>query len=112
MSFNIPDPITYLMAWAATITGIWFLFEKTDETLSDQSRLSIGLWLKRATKNKTILNWPAHFIEIFDKVFDRDPKSFRRIRNSCIASTIFSLIMFFVWRSYRPIQNRGTSLNS
>lgn len=87
----------YLTSWACVIATIWFLFEKTEDTVNTVTKASISAWLKNMNAGKDILNWPQQFSIIFDHIFGKNFLSRRFFFCSCIASTAASLIFFSIW---------------
>ena len=117
MTFQIPSIITYVIAWASTIAGIWFLFEKAEDTISKQSRDSLSAWINNFNLGQVTPKWTSHFVTVFDQVFTKYHFSFRCFLRSCVASSVISLIVFLIWKSqhediYKYYLENGTFLKA
>ena len=59
----------YVFAWASTTGGPWFLFDKAEKALSDESRARVVGWVKEADLESTLASIPAQFALLFDRIF-------------------------------------------
>ena len=103
MNLAVPKLVGYALAWGGCVGAVWFLFEKTEDTLHEDARSSIGSWLARLEVARFIREWPANFAEIFDSVFGRRHLSVRCLAASCLCSSFFSAVVFFVWKAEQPM---------
>ncbi|MFX1453072.1 MAG: hypothetical protein ACFFCM_19715 [Promethearchaeota archaeon] len=102
MKFYIPPLISYVASWVATIAGIWFLFDKSEETINDETRNKISQWLKNLDLKGPSKNWPDHFLKTFDSIFGKRHFSFKCFFRSCVASYLSANIMFFCIFAFNP----------
>ena len=97
--FAVPDFATYLAAWAASITGIGLLFSSLDTVVPCPTRRRIGEFLRNT---EVRFQWNESFVDIFDTIFGKACFTPRRLLMSAVISTIFSVVMYLVWRSFQP----------
>jgi hypothetical protein len=90
----------FLASWIGSLSFVWFLFSKLEDTLSLDTKSKILDSLKQKSQHEN--NWPQQFSEIFDSIFGEKHLSWRCFIRSCIASSFFSIIMFFLWLSIHP----------
>lgn len=76
----------YLMAWAGTTGGLWFLFGKAESSLSEEVRHGVIDWFR--PKNIQTVAWaiPNQFAALFDVVFTPRHWSRECFNRSCLAS--------------------------
>lgn len=89
----------YVFAWASTTGGLWFLFDKAEKALSDESRAKVVGWVKEADLKSTIASVPAQFALLFDRVFGEKHLSRHCFNRSCVASALSFLV---VWVALLP----------
>ena len=87
----------YLVAWAATTGGLWFLFEKGEKTLSEESRGKVVGWVQQTDLKSGIESIPAQFAFLFDRIFGEKHFS-RQCFNRSSAASAFSVLV--VWAVY------------
>lgn len=75
----------YLLAWAGTTGGLWFLFEKAEEALADESRVRVAEWFKEKDPGAGIAAVPQHFSTLFDQVFGE-----RHLSWSCFGRSVLA----------------------
>ena len=76
----------YLMAWGATTGGLWFMFEKAEKALSDESRGKVVGWLRQNELSAGIESIPAQFAFLFDRIFGERHLTWRCFRRSAVVS--------------------------
>jgi len=86
----------YLMAWAGTTGGIWFLFEKAEQTLSDETRRTVAARLREADARVAIESIPSQFALLFDRVFGERHLSWRCFKRSSVASLVAAAVSALV----------------
>ena len=59
----------YLLAWATTTGGLWFLFEKAEKALGEESRSEVVGWLDETDFRGSMESIPAQFAVLFDRLF-------------------------------------------
>lgn len=96
---KVPSLVTYILAWAGTVGVIWFLFEKTEDTITTTAKNSISAWLKHFRLPAEMGRWPERFTAVFDHVFSERHFSIQCFVRSCLASSVFSFILFLAWKS-------------
>jgi hypothetical protein len=92
----------YLMAWAGTTGGVWFLFEKAEKALSEESREKVVVWMGARDVAAVIDSIPSQFAMLFDRVFGSRHLSRRCFLRSCLASGFTSLVLFGGWVALHP----------
>ena len=98
-SFSI---VAYSGAWLTTIGGVWFLFEKVDETLAPDVRARLGDWLDNLSPRGSVRRWPSLFIALFDQTFGERHLSWFCLRRSVIASFLVTWIVGVLWMVLHP----------
>jgi len=92
----------YVMSWLGISYGIHRLFEKAEEVLNQETKKSVTRWLKNLDVAEKVHNWPQAFAENFDAVFGKKHRSWKCFFRSCLASTLASVIVIFIWVWMRP----------
>ncbi len=92
----------YVFAWAATTGGLWFLFEKAEKALSEQSREIVVDRIRGADFTTSFESIPAQFALLFDRVFGEKHLSWRCFFRSAIASTAATFIVYSASVSLSP----------
>jgi hypothetical protein len=83
----------YLMAWAGTTGGLWFLFEKAERSLSEESRDKVAALIRSVDLHAAVESIPAQFGDLFDQVFGDRHASWRCFGRSTGASLVAVLIV-------------------
>jgi len=78
----------YLMAWDATTGGLWFLFEKAEKALGEESRAKVVAWLRETDFTRGMESLPDQFALPFDRVFGERHLSRFCFNRSCWASLV------------------------
>ena len=82
----------YLMAWGATTGGLWFMFEKAEKSLGDESRKGVVAWLGTTDIRTVIESIPVRFVSLFDRIFgEKKAKLLVRARSCEKAGIGFTL---------------------
>jgi hypothetical protein len=76
----------YLMAWAGATGGLWFLFEKAETALSEESRRSVARRVQAMDFRGTVESIPEHFASLMKHVFGERHLSARCFTRSSVAS--------------------------
>jgi hypothetical protein len=87
----------YLMAWATTTGGLWFLFERAERALGKESRESVVGRIRDSVWRTSIASVPAQFALLFDKVFGEKHRSRNCFNRSCLAS-FFAVLLVFAFK--------------
>jgi hypothetical protein len=95
MDYSVPQFLTYVVAWFATIGGIWALFDRAETVVHPKIRGRLSDWLTAKTPIQ-IEDWPGMFASVFDRVFGKKHISWRCFRRSAIVSVISVGIMSLV----------------
>jgi len=104
MDLSIPQIIIYFASFGAIVGVIWFLFEKTEATLTTKSKRHISRWLRSVNPQNAVASWPETFAEVFDHIFGNRHLSRKCFTRSCLASLISVLILTAIWWAIRPTQ--------
>ena len=92
----------YVFAWATTTGGLWFLFEKAEKALSEESRDRVVAWMQERDLGSAFQALPSHFALLFDRVFGEKHWSRRCFERSIIASFAAVIVAFTVLASLNP----------
>lgn len=99
----------YLLgAWITLLGGIGLLFERLENTTTEDGKRRAGNWLKSLAKksiSQTLVESPRWFIKTFDRIFGEKHLTKRCFLRSCVASIIAVIVVGFVWFSQNPIQH-------
>ncbi len=87
----------YLLAWAGTTGGLWFLFEKAENALSKESRDRVVGWIGQADWQPGIASIPSQFLVLFDRVFGEKHLSLSCLGRSAVATTVSVLLLSLVY---------------
>lgn len=83
----------YLFAWATITGGLWFIFDKADKTISDETRKRLGRALGGADLRELFESIPRQFAILFDKIFGEKHFSRRCFYLSAVASLVASAVV-------------------
>jgi hypothetical protein len=100
---------------AAIYYGIQKLFKDLEEKLSDDTRLSIAVWLLDAKVERLIEPWPRTVARVFDQVFGKRHISWQCFKRSCLASLVaVTAVAVYVgtgilahWPTAQPVAGQG-----
>jgi class 3 adenylate cyclase len=93
---------TYVFAWAAATAGIWFLFDKAELAMSQESRNRLAAWLRHSGLWGAVDSVPAQFSELFDRVFGERHLTWRCFFRSAVASIVTVWVVGLVWAVQNP----------
>lgn len=99
--------VAFLGAWVTTIGGVWFLFEKADETLAPEVRERLSDWLMGLSAGDRVRRWPDQFIALFDRAFGARHLSWLRVRRSAVATFVLTWIVAGWWMATHPPPSAG-----
>lgn len=87
-------------SWIAVLGGIWFLFDKSENVASVDTKRRVTRWLKNLGAPEGI-SWPETFALVFDSVFTERHLSWKCLRRSVLATgcglVLAALIGSTVW---------------
>ena len=109
MNFTVPSFLSYAMAWAAIVAGLWLIFEKTEETLSPDAKRTLYLWLNGFKIKDRPPSWPYYIILAFDRFFGKEFLSPRFFVASYVASVGFTFTLFLLWAPFHLDQIEALS---
>ena len=92
----------YVLSWVGISYGIHRLFKKAEDVLNQETKKSVTKWLKNLDVAGKVHNWTHAFAESFDAVFGKKRRSWKCFFRSCLASTLASVILIFIWAWIRP----------
>ena len=78
----------YLTAWAAITGGVWFLFEKAEQALGEESRGAVAAWVTDTDLQTGIESIPEQFRLLFIRAFGERHFSLACFLRSGAASVI------------------------
>ena len=93
---------TYVALWATVAGGIWFLFDKTEETVTENVRAQTVDWLTAGSVKDMIDDVPSVFQVVFDKVFGERHLTWTCFYRSCFASLLAVGLVLAGWFATRP----------
>jgi hypothetical protein len=85
------------IGWTALLTGIWFLFEKSESVASQDTKLRVSRWLTQLELQGAGSRWPTSFIALFDSLFGKPLRSWPGFLRSCVASSSVVVIVGAMW---------------
>ena len=89
-------------AWIALLSGIWFLFDKSETVASDETKRLVTQWLRKIDLASAGSGWPATFVRIFDHVFGQRHLSWRCFWRSSLASLAAVVIVSMAAAALAP----------
>jgi len=93
---------TYLALWATVAGGVWFLFDKTEQSVGSGVRRQASEWLQTSTMRELLDEVPTLFQVMFDRVFGTRHVSWTCFYRSCFASLVAVTLVMAGWFSTRP----------
>ena len=102
MAFTVSPWVAYVVAWAGTVAGVYFLFEKGEDVLTKEAKAEVRNWIRTFYLIRSPTNWSSAFLLMFDGLFGKRMFSIRRIVSSCLASLLYVLILTILWIGIRP----------
>ncbi|MFV1988106.1 MAG: hypothetical protein ACC682_12555, partial [Gemmatimonadota bacterium] len=103
-----PDGVSllaYLASWLILVVGLWFLFERAEETASPSGRARVSAWLRpRGRSESTSSGWAEGFVGAFDRIFGPKHLSLYCFIRSMVASVVAVTILLLLWVAIRPDQ--------
>lgn len=78
----------YVITWLGTCVGIFWLFEKAEDNISEDTKIAISLWLLGLKMPESLPSWFATFAAVFDRIFGKRHLSWRCFYRSCFASLL------------------------
>ena len=80
--------------YAGTATGgRWFLFEKAEKALSEESRGKVAASVQHSALEEVIRSLPGQFAAAFDRIFGERHFSRQFFNRSCVASLVTVLVV-------------------
>lgn len=92
-----PPIVLIIGSYFAMAGGVWALFDRADKAVTEETKISISMWLLELKPEEGSQKWPGQFIKIFDAVFGEKHLSWKCFFRSCVASYIAITIMFFIY---------------
>lgn len=94
MEWTLPQVFVYGAAWLGAVTGVYTLFEKAEEVVTDETKEGISSWLDSTRASPPTMTLLFGSVGMFDAVFGTHWWSWRFFRRSCLASGVsFALTM-------------------
>ena len=93
---------TYVALWATVAGGIWFLFDKTEQTVPESVRAQTVHWLTAGSVRDVMDEVPKVFQVVFDKVFGERHLTWTCFYRSCFASLLAVGLVLIGWFATRP----------
>lgn len=96
--------LAYLASWLILVVGIWFLFERAEETASAVGRSRVAAWLRPHAGDARVGGWAEGFVGAFDRIFGPKHLSLYCFIRSMAASVVAVTILLLLWIALRPDQ--------
>lgn len=107
--------LAYLASWLTLVVGVWFLFERAEETASDEGRVRVAAWLRprlrarvrsvdAAEDAEIARGWAEGFVGAFDRIFGPHHLSLYCFLRSMAVSVIAVTVLLLLWIGLRPEQ--------
>jgi len=93
---------TYLALWATVAGGVWFLFDKAEQSVNETVRAETAAWLEADSARIAMDGLPRVFQVMFDKVFGERHLSWTCFYRSCFASLLAVTAVLAAWLVTRP----------
>ncbi|MEM7366558.1 MAG: hypothetical protein AAF525_21290, partial [Pseudomonadota bacterium] len=101
----------YLMLWAATTGGLWFIFDTCEKSLSVEARDAVRNWVTQRRESLDFSVLPAQFSRAFDLIFTERHTSITCILRSIAASLIATALFYVLAVSFGFLQFVPETLN-
>ena len=102
METKIPSAIVFIASWLGMMVGFLKLFGMVENTIRAEVKTKISNWLKSIETNHNIIEWPNHFIDLFDEFFGEKHLSGLCFKRSSIVSFISVGLIFLLWAAIKP----------
>lgn len=97
--------LAYLASWLILVVGLWFLFERAEETASPTGRARVAGWLQPRDRVEAVASgWAEGFLGAFDRIFGPKHLSLHCLIRSMAASVVVVTILLLLWVAVRPAQ--------
>lgn len=95
----------FLGSWLILLTGVWFLFERAEETASAEGRRRVAQWLRTGRRAGIVdADWAQGFVEAFDRVFGPRHLSLHCFLRSMAVSVLTVTVLLLLWTALREEQ--------
>ncbi len=99
---ELPPIVLIIGSYFATAGGVWALFNRADKAITEETKISISLWLLELGPSEGNPKWPGQFIKIFDAVFGEKHLSWKCFFRSSVASYAASGLKATVFKARIP----------
>ncbi|MDX1579525.1 MAG: hypothetical protein R3266_13660, partial [Gemmatimonadota bacterium] len=103
--------LAYLVSWLIIVVGLWFLFERAEETVSPAGRARVSAWLRvregpagAEAGGIDAARWAEGFVGAFDRIFGPKHLSLHCFLRSTAASVVAVTVLLLLWIAIRPEQ--------
>jgi hypothetical protein len=93
----MPFFLVYVASCISISAGVYGLFNKAGDSVSDKTKRSVSKWLQNIKLTQDSPRWPGVFAQLFDRVFTEHHLSWKCFVRSCIASIAAVLVMTAVY---------------
>jgi hypothetical protein len=100
----------YAFAWATATASLWFMFEKAERVLSEESREKVVGWMAQSDFKGTFSSIPDQFASLFDRVFGERHLTWSCFWRSSVASIFAVWIVTLLWAIPHPPSSLATGL--
>jgi len=76
----------FVFTWAAVTATLWFLFDKAERGLGEESRRKVAGWIQNRDFRGSVEAFPEQFTSLFDRVFGEKHLSLKCFGRSTLAS--------------------------
>ena len=88
--------------WIAMLSGMWFLFETSENVAAHDTRVRVTRWLQNLDAGEIAPRWPHHFVSIFDRMFGDHHLTWKCFRRSSIASVVSVIVLATLSAALHP----------
>jgi len=95
----------FLGSWLILLMGVWFLFERAEETASAEGRRRVANWLRVGRgEDPSGADWAEGFVGAFDRVFGPRHLSLHCFLRSMAVSMLAVTVLLLLWTALRGEQ--------
>lgn len=103
----INSPPGQLAAGGVLAGIVWKCFERVEAVLTDDAKLEVAVGLLDAKLTPKFTHWSKISSTLFNAVFGEHHFTIKCFARSCLASTAWVIILFFLWTQIRPTHFRA-----
>ncbi|MCF8367586.1 MAG: hypothetical protein K9G76_00995 [Bacteroidales bacterium] len=98
----MPPSLLYLASWITVSGGIYLLFNRTGESVKEETKIKVSAWLKSISVPYPNPNSTLFFVDLFEIVFTKKHFYWKCITRSVIASILAYIIVMLIYQVNDP----------